>query len=112
MPIDAQVSPLPRELTTPPVTKICLATPPPICAFGVRWLNTAFGLSDRVGPKIRKRRPVPNSKIQKPTGRRGLVPGCHYSKGARGVESGGERRHQRLVLADELLVVGGGIDAA
>src|SRR6516162_5931115 len=25
MPIDAQVSPLPRELTTPPVTKMCLA---------------------------------------------------------------------------------------
>src|SRR5436189_6482620 len=25
MPIEAQVSPLPRELTTPPVTKMCLA---------------------------------------------------------------------------------------
>ena len=25
MPIEAQVSPLPSELTTPPVTKICLA---------------------------------------------------------------------------------------
>src|SRR3954467_6483019 len=25
MPIDAQVSPLPSELTTPPVTKMCLA---------------------------------------------------------------------------------------
>src|SRR3954447_9012001 len=29
MPIEAEVSPLPRELTTPPVTKICLAIAPP-----------------------------------------------------------------------------------
>src|SRR5262245_3578582 len=112
MPMDAQVSPLPRELTTPPVTKICLATPPPICAFGVRRLVAALGFSDRAGAKSESGDQSPHSKIQKPTGRRGLVPGCHYSKGARGVESGGERRHECLVLADELLVVGGGIDAA
>src|SRR5207253_445004 len=55
----------------------------------------------------------PHSKADKPTDRRGLVyPACHYSKGAGGVESGGELRHDGAVFFDELFVVGGGIDAA
>ena len=33
MPIEAQVSPLPSELTTPPVTKMCLAIEVPSARF-------------------------------------------------------------------------------
>src|SRR4051794_3390626 len=58
MPIEAQVSPLPSELTTPPVTKICLA---------MRSHNQGYALSRDVPksihynigvePQVKARRP-------------------------------------------------------
>src|SRR5687767_1240952 len=39
MPIDAQVRPLPSELTTPPVTKMCLAT---LCFPSTRYPVESF----------------------------------------------------------------------
>ena len=49
--MDALVSPFPRELTTPPVTKMCLGT---VVEYGV-W-NSEFGVTDRTIFGLRNRR--------------------------------------------------------
>src|SRR5436309_1274135 len=51
MPIEAQVNPLPRELTTPPVTKMCLAIPGKSSAGGEWGHSTkrSGGAASRLG---------------------------------------------------------------